>query len=211
MAAHRPLARVLGIRRLQVRTVAPSLYRPSSVLLFAGLALLSAVVSAASHEWTAGAAIRLVPGIELKPIWPGIAFGAALSIAARMATGATFARLVACFLVVQLAWQLAVTTAVSLHEHLDWGGGITVRGLSTFDGRMLVPGLAAGGLGGLGTWLGATIAMPCLRHGRLACLVVLVGTAAGAVLALNNAYLLYGLWQCAVAMFLGRGVAAARP
>ncbi len=185
--------------------------RDHSLYVFIGLALLSAIVSAVSSELPGGATVKLPMGVDLIPVWPGIAFGTALCLAIRSVVVASPPRLAACFLCVQIAWQLAVQAALAVHENADLGAALSVPGLSAFDGRMLLPGLVAGAVGGIGTWLAAAVAAPVLRSGRVAGLSLLVGAVAGLVLSLDSLLALFVIWQGGLAAVIGRAISSSTP
>lgn len=176
---------------------------------YLGLALGSGLVSAVSADWPGGSTVSLPLGFDLKPVWPGIAYGVALSIAFRRLARASCARLAAAFLVVQAAWQAAVSVAILVH------GGVVVGSAASWgpvqlDGRMVLPGFMAGAVGAFGTWLAAAVCAAPARFPGVAAAASLTGAVSGLLLAVDNRFLLYVVWQCAVAAMLLKEIAGPR-
>lgn len=161
--------------------------------------------------------------VQIVTFWPSIFFGAALSFAFWRFARSSVPSLILLFAAIQLSWQTAVNIAVRIHSKFFIGaeGGATSEGQAIgdllpsggvieFNGRFILPGLAAGAAGALGTWLGACLAGREVRSASVASLCMFTGLLAGLLLTLNNGPILYCTWQAAIAAVLGNALMRGR-
>jgi hypothetical protein len=189
--------------------------RALTTLAIAGLAsgLLSAM--------TINLPGRFNPSLKLidfdTPLLPGFFFGFALAAALWLILRPPVAALALVFAGVQAGWHTAANTAIKVMNEFKVetasikgkvGEAPGILSLS-FDPGMILPGLVAGLVGALLTWVGVAAASGDLRRPSVAINVSLIGAAAGLVLCLMNFYLLYVAWQGLVATAIGQQLARA--
>jgi hypothetical protein len=206
-----------------------------SLTLFAGLGLASGALSTGVSDW-------LSTDLWTSPL-VGVAFGVAICLAFYLTVKPTRLRLLFAFLAIQLAWQAAIQTGIYVDDQtrsrlqIDlpslWnhgaqqsvapdapqpGGQDNVSQSSSrlwrYDQKMILPGLTAGAVGAMGTWLGALFCAAGLSTLAAFALAVITGALAGLFLGFDM-LVLFPVWQMAVAAALGvwvpaRGNAAAQ-
>lgn len=183
-----------------------------AAMMFGGLGLIS------------GALSTQVSDLLATDLWPspltGVAFGIALCLALYLTVRPKWLLLAIAFLAVQLAWRGAIETAISVddamrqpldvsqlwntavQERNDSGAQPQAKPLWRVDRKMVLPGLIAGAVGAIGTWLGAAFCAAGLRRPAAFALTVAAGSIAGLFLAVDS-LALFPIWQAAVAASIG--------
>jgi hypothetical protein len=188
-----------------------------AAILFGGLGLVSGGLSTQISELFA------------TDLWPspltGVAFGIAVCLALYLTVRPKWLLLAIAFLAVQLAWRAAIETAISVEDAMRQSSPLNVSQLldsvmaqapelsnsgtlaqakpfSRLDRNMLLPGLIAGAVGAIGTWLGAAFCAVGLRRPAAFALTVATGAITGLFLAVDLS-VLFPVWQTAVAASIG--------
>jgi hypothetical protein len=188
-----------------------------AALIFGGLGLASGALSTQISELFA------------TDLWPspltGVAFGIAVCLALYLSVRPKWLLLAIAFLAVQLTWRAAIETAISVEEAMRRSSPLNVsqvldsvmaqapelnnsgtlaqaKPFSRLDRNMLLPGLIAGAVGAIGTWLGAAFCAARLRRPAAFALTVATGSIAGLLLAVDL-FALFLVWQTAVAASIG--------
>jgi hypothetical protein len=185
-----------------------------AAILFGGLGLVSGALSTQLSDLLA------------TDFWPspltGVAFGLAVCLALYLTVRPKWLLLAIAFLAIQLAWRAAIETATSVDDamrqyspldvSLLWnkaaqelnnsGAQPQAKPWLRLDRNMLVPGLIAGAVGAIGTWLGAAFCAARLRRPAAFALTAAAGAIAGLLLAVDS-LALFPVWQTAVAASIG--------
>jgi hypothetical protein len=181
-------------------------------LLMAGLGLISGALSAwlgfpLVPGWLAGVGKVFFLDTMLVPV--GAAFALAVAAGLTLLSGRVLVLPVVA-LATMYAWSAATTTATSI---------ITTTTLTTIlttedDLRLAFGSLAAGAVGAAGTHLGGALLLTEMRRLRALALTTALGAVLGliyyaALREVVGMWLLFLLWQPAVAFSLGRALARA--
>jgi hypothetical protein len=177
----------------------------------ATMAALGLVSGAATVGWTFGLGPRVVANIqwlepvailfglspELLPI--GLFFGAAIALGVWLRT-ANLLAVPVLLVVTTYAWSAAIQVAIRMQRTVD------------DDPHLIAASLAAGAVGAGITHLGCAIFSPPLRRPARIALTTVVGALAGMLLFASqrkyvDEWLLYVVWQPAVAFCIGMGLA----
>ena len=146
---------------------------------------------------------------EVSNIYPGVVFGLTLCAVFHRKLGTPVIRLIAAFALVQLAWHAAIQIAAFAETSIkDVPPGLAA--LPAIEGikwNYVVPGLIAGAVGGLGTWVAGAVCHDALRTPKACLVTTLTGAILGTLLAIENYFFLFIPGQGAVAASLGAAIA----
>jgi hypothetical protein len=173
--------------------------RQRSIATMTALGLISGAVSA-NPGWAQPLATLLGTAPELIPVaLVGLCFGLAMGVGLWLSTGRLWAVPVVLVTAV-VAWAAAIQVAIRLQRTAD------------DDPHLIAASLVAGAVGAGITHFGCALFARELRRPAWVALTVLVGAAAGMLLyasqrKLVDEWLLYAVWQPAVAFAIGLGLA----
>ena len=202
------------------------------IAYFAAAGLISGLLSDAAIDLPGAMALNGVGGPA--SIYPGIYFGLGLCALFYVFLRVPIAALALVLVIVQLSWQLAVSTAwqfgteVQFREHqaasiTDGSGSGDAQPAATreespvtstvppFDRGLFFPGLFGGIVGAVGTWIATAIAVGKARTLECALLTAVAGGILGILMGFHTIpWLTYMSWQSAVAASLAYNMARAR-
>ena len=174
-------------------------WRQRPVVTMTALGLVSGALSA-NPEWARPLAATLRVAPELIPVaLVGFSFGLAMGLGIWISTARPWAVPVV-LLATALAWGAAVPLGISLQRTAD------------DDPHLVAASLVAGAVGAGITHLGCAIFARPLRRPAWIALTCLVGAGAGMLLYASqrkyvDGWVLYAVWQPAVAFSIGLGLA----
>ena len=157
------------------------------------LAVVTGVLSALTFTLAGGSFLETVR--MLSPgLWYGVFLGGFLAMHHALRP---WWKAILFLVLVTVVWYGAVFAALWTPEQIG------LKGLT-------VAGLIGGIVGGAGMAGIAALLLPTFRQPRLWGAILIVGSGAGLVLGIDNPYVLFCVWQAAVAAILGYGLFGVR-